>query len=87
RVRVDGPVTFDTVGALLRTPVAWPQAAVVVVDLAAVGVVDSAVIALLLAWQRDAAAAGRVLRLAHPPAAVASLAALYGVDALLPEAA
>lgn len=87
RVRVEGDVTFDSVAALLRSPIRWPAAPVVTVDLSAVGNVDSAVIALLLAWQRTARAAGTTLRLAGAPAAVASLATLYGVEPLLPAAA
>jgi phospholipid transport system transporter-binding protein len=52
-------------------------------DLQAVTEVDTAAIALLLAWQRQAIAGGGRLRLAGVPADIASLASLYGVDGLL----
>jgi len=52
-------------------------------DLSAVTEVDSAAVALLLEWQRQAVARGRRLALRGVPADVVSLARLYGVDALL----
>lgn len=53
------------------------------IDLAAVTEVDTAAIALLLEWQRQAIARGGRLALTGVPADVASLARLYGVDGLL----
>ncbi len=52
-------------------------------DLSAVTEVDSAAVALLLEWQRQAVARGGRLALSGVPADIASLAKLYGVDALL----
>ena len=52
-------------------------------DLGAVTEVDTAAVALLLEWQRQALARGGRLRLHGVPADVASLAALYGVDRLI----
>jgi len=52
-------------------------------DLAAVAEVDTAAIALLLEWQRQAIARGGRLALTGVPADIASLARLYGVDGLL----
>jgi phospholipid transport system transporter-binding protein len=52
-------------------------------DLSAVTEVDSAAVALLLEWQRQAIARGDRLQLAGVPADIASLARLYGVDSLL----
>lgn len=52
-------------------------------DLAAVAEVDTAAIALLLEWQRQAMARGGRLALSGVPADIASLARLYGVDGLL----
>ncbi len=52
-------------------------------DLSAVKEVDSATVATLLAWRRTAQELGVTLRLTGVPAAVASLATLYGVDGLL----
>ena len=53
------------------------------VDLAAVTEVDTAAIALLLEWQRQAVSRGGRLAFVGVPAAIASLAKLYGVDGLL----
>ena len=52
-------------------------------DLSAVTSVDSAAVALLLDWQRQAQARGATLVLRGVPAAITSLAKLYGVDGLL----
>lgn len=52
-------------------------------DLAAVAEVDSAAVALLLEWQRQAVARGSRLRLTGVPADISSLAKLYGVAVLL----
>ena len=55
-------------------------------DLAGVSAADSSGVALLLAWQRRARAAGHRLSFVNVPANVQKLAALYGVDGLLPHA-
>ena len=52
-------------------------------DLAALSVVDSASVAILLAWVRAAHHRGVTLGVHNPPAALSSLAALYGVSELL----
>ena len=52
-------------------------------DLANLAAVDSASVAVLLAWQRAALAKGLRLRLANPPKSLLSLASLYGVSELL----
>lgn len=54
-----------------------------VVDLGAVTGSDSSAVALLLAWQREARATGKRLELKSVPANITSLAALYGVEALI----
>ena len=54
-----------------------------VLDASALQELDTAAIALLLACQRQAAAAGRTLRLSKPPPKLGQLARLYGVEALL----
>ena len=53
------------------------------IDLGSVTDVDSAAVALLLEWQRQAMARGGRLVLGGVPADIASLARLYGVDGLL----
>ena len=54
-----------------------------VLDASALQDLDTAAIALLLACQRQAGAAGRVLRVAGAPAKLGQLARLYGVEGLL----
>ncbi len=54
-----------------------------VLDLSNLTVVDSAAVAVLLAWQRSAHAAGTTLTFANLPANLNSLVHLYGVDTLL----
>ena len=54
-----------------------------VLDASALQDLDTAAIALLLACQRDAAAAGRSLRIDKPPPKLGQLARLYGVESLL----
>jgi phospholipid transport system transporter-binding protein len=53
-------------------------------DLSGVTEIDSAAVALLLEWQRCAIAQGGSIRLSGVPASLRGLAALYGVEALLP---
>jgi phospholipid transport system transporter-binding protein len=53
-------------------------------DLAAVRRCDSSAVAVLLEWQRAAAARGATLDVRGAPAAIASLAGVYGVETLLP---
>lgn len=83
RWRVSGPLTMDSVSALLRASAPHALPAAGVVDLARVDRVDSAGVALLLAWQRRAAAEERRLVFSSVPPSMASLAALYGVQELL----
>ena len=54
-----------------------------VLDASGLQALDTAAIALLLACQRQAAAAGRSLRVTNPPPKLGQLARLYGVEALL----
>src|ERR1700722_8441701 len=53
------------------------------VDCASLKQFDSSVLALLLAWQRAAAARGAALTVVNLPSGLASLAQAYGVDTLL----
>jgi phospholipid transport system transporter-binding protein len=55
----------------------------VTVDLGGVTGVDSAAVSLLLEWQRTAAAAGQTIHFTNLPAALRSLAELYGVSGLI----
>ena len=53
------------------------------IDLAAVNPVDSAAVAVLLAWKRRGVAEAHPLRFANVPHTLSSLAALYGVESLI----
>lgn len=53
-------------------------------DLSAVRSCDSSAVAVLLAWQREAQAAGKPLQLTGMPDCMLSLAKVYGVEPLLP---
>lgn len=76
-------MTNDTAAALLDAGRAAIRGGDVSFDLGAVKQVDSAAVALLLAWQREGQAAGARITLSNVPPALTSLASLYGVDALL----
>ena len=78
-----GPLTMDSVATVLAASAEVPLPATGVIDLERVEAVDSAGVALLLAWQRRAAAEGKPLRFAHIPPSLDSLAQLYGVEELL----
>ncbi len=85
RVEIGGALTLDTATAALasgRAALANHDAAVV--DLSKVEQVDSAGLAIIFAWLRDAQAAKRQLILSNPPQQLLSLAAVYGVSELLP---
>lgn len=53
-------------------------------DLSAVRTCDSSALVVLLAWQRTALAAGRSIEVSGVPADMLSLAAVYGVEEVLP---
>jgi len=76
-------ITVDNAAALLPAGIASIRAGDTAIDLTSVREVDSAAVALLVAWQREARAAGMSLNLAGVPEGVVSLATLYGVAALL----
>ena len=76
-------ITNATAGELLLEGEAAIARGEAAFDLSAVTEVDTAAIALLLGWQRQAQARGSRLQLVGVPADVASLAKLYGVDGLL----
>jgi phospholipid transport system transporter-binding protein len=83
RLVLEGAATADTVTALLDAGAASLGDGVEVVDFGAVTEVDSAAVALALAWLRAAQASGRTLSFANLPPAMLNLARLYGVDELI----
>ena len=84
RMIVSGPVTLGNVGALLEEGRRHLADGVQTVDLSEVSEMDSALLALLLAWLREARQQERALGFANLPESLRTIARLYGVDRLLP---
>ena len=86
KMMVSGPVTLANAAALLDEGRRHLAEGVRSVDLGEVPELDSSLLALALAWLRDARAAKREVAFANPPEAMQTLARLYGVEELLPKA-
>jgi phospholipid transport system transporter-binding protein len=84
RMMVSGAVTLNTVAALLDEGRRHLADGVRTVDLGEVTELDSALLALLLAWLREAKGRGQALAFANLPASALTIARLYGVHSLLP---
>ena len=83
-VAVKGPVTFATAGELLKASRAvFNDQAAVTVSLEGVTSVDSAGLALLLEWLRQAKVDARSVRFLGIPEKLLAIARLSGVEALL----
>src|SRR5271165_535324 len=78
-----GALTVDTAASVLRSSraVALPKSGIV--DLGGLDAVDSAAVAVLLAWRRRAEHEGLELSFAGAPANLGALAELYGVEELV----
>lgn len=82
--RLTGPAGFARAAVLLPTGAAlFAAAPVATVDLTGVTSVDSATLALLLEWQRQAGRVGRTVTFTGMPVRLAALARLSGVAGLL----
>ena len=84
RVMVSGPVTLANAADLLEEGRRHLEEGVKTVDLGEVTELDSALLALLLAWLRDAKSRGREIAFANLPESAQTIARLYGVHDLLP---
>ena len=84
RIVVSGPVTLANVAQLLEEGRRHFAEGAATVDLSEVTEMDSALLALSLAWLREAREAKRELTFANPPEALQTLSRLYGVETLLP---
>lgn len=84
RLLLSGTVTLGNVATLLDEGRRHVDEGVRTIDLGEVTEMDSALLALLLAWLREAKARGRALEFARLPAALRTIAQLYGVETLLP---
>ena len=84
KMTVSGPVTLATAARLLEEGRRHLAEGVRTVDLGEVSEMDSTLVALALAWLREARAAKRELAFVNPPEALQTLTRLYGVENLLP---
>ena len=84
RLVVSGAVTLGNAAALLEEGRRHIAEGVQTVDLGEVNEMDSALLALLLAWLRDARSRNRALSFINLPESLRTIAQLYGVDRLLP---
>jgi phospholipid transport system transporter-binding protein len=84
RIVVSGPVTLANAGRVLEEGRAHLAEGARIVDLAEVSELDSSLLALLLAWLRDAQGRSRELAFANLPESLRTIARLYGVDGMLP---
>jgi phospholipid transport system transporter-binding protein len=78
-------LTFQSGRAALEQGCAAIAAGETVFDLGGVSAADSSAVAVLLAWQRRAREARQRLIFINVPGNVQKLAALYGVEQLLPQ--
>ncbi len=84
RLYVTGPATLANAAQLIEEAKAH-IASVNAVDLGEVTELDSALLAVLIAWLREASAQGRALSFSRLPQDLRTLAQLYGVAQLLPQ--
>ena len=81
---VSGPVTLANAASLLEEGRRHLADGVQTVDLGEVSEMDSALLALLLAWLREARQREKPLNFTQLPESLRTIARLYGVDRLLP---
>ncbi len=82
---VSGPITMSTASALLVEGCDAINGAAKVFDLSSATDVDSAGLALLFAWLREARTRSVDLQFCNLPASLESLAAVYDLVDLLPK--
>ena len=90
-LRLEGMLSYETIPAILEQTTQFAARTdlppVIRIDFAGVTGVDSAAVALLLEWRREAFARGKKLVFENLPANLLALAALYGVaDLVQPDA-
>lgn len=84
RMLLSGAVTLANVAQILDEGRRHVDEGVRTVDLGEVTELDSALLALLLVWLREARARGHALVFTRLPASLRTIAGLYGVDELIP---
>jgi phospholipid transport system transporter-binding protein len=86
RLTVAGTMTLAVAPALLAEGTAALTGSETVFDLAQVAEVDSSGLAVLFGWLRAAKDQGKTIRVANPPKNLLSLAEVYGVADMIPNA-
>jgi phospholipid transport system transporter-binding protein len=81
--RFEGALTLDNAAEVMTAADAMPLPASGRIDLSGVAHADSSALAVLMALRRRATAENRPLRIENLPAALHSLAVVYGVDDLV----
>jgi len=84
RMTLSGPVTLANVASVLDEGRRHLEAGAQEVDLGEVTEMDSALLALLLAWLRESRERRREITFRNLPEALLTIARLYGVDSFLP---
>ena len=84
RLVVSGAVTLGNAATLLEEGRRHIAEGVQTVDLGEVNEMDSALLAVLLAWLRDARSRDKKLSFVNLPESLRTIAQLHGVDRLLP---
>ena len=84
RLVLSGAVTLGNAALLLDEGKRHLAEGVQTIDLGEVSEMDSALLALLLAWLREARQRERALVFTNLPESLRTIARLYGVDRLLP---
>jgi phospholipid transport system transporter-binding protein len=84
KITISGPVTLANAARVLEEGRQHLAEGARTVDFGEVTEMDSALLALALAWLREARAAKRELAFANLPESLRTISRLYGVDTLLP---
>jgi phospholipid transport system transporter-binding protein len=83
--RVSGELTLDTASSVLTESQAlFDKAPQLDIDLAQVSRADSAGLALLITWMRQAKQSDKTISFAHLPEQMLAIAKASGLDAILP---
>jgi phospholipid transport system transporter-binding protein len=86
-LKLEGDLTFPRLPEILAQTEAFTRRPdlpdCLSIDLSGVGEVDSSAVALLLRWRREPERLQRRIQFINLPAALASLAALYGVTEIV----
>lgn len=83
-LKLSGPVTLANVAQVLEEGLQQIRDGARTIDLGDVTELDSSLLAMLLAWLREAKRRNSEVAFANLPQGLETIAQLYGVDGLLP---